>query len=115
MVTCDMQRITWLSLALTILLLVDCTGTRQKAGSILGYRVQICFTESMEDAQRCRDRIKEDLSHTDIRVYTVFEAPYYKIRVGDFLQWDDAYQLQTWLRNELGYNDAWVVPSQVAR
>lgn len=108
-----MKRKHWLSLALIILLLAGCAGTKQVAKKNLGYRVQIYFTESMEAAQYWHNRIEAELQPKQYMVYTVFEAPYYKVRIGDFLQREDAYQVQTWLRNELGYSDAWVVPSQV--
>ncbi len=108
-----MERKLWLSLALIILLSAGCAGTRQVAKRNIGYRVQVCFTESMEEAQYCHNRVEVDIKHKHYMVYTVYEAPYYKVRVGDFLQREDAYQLQTWLRNELGYSDAWVVRSRV--
>ena len=80
---------------------------------IVGYRVQIYFTGSMQEAQRWHDRIESEIRHKNYAVYTVFETPYYKVRVGDFVEREDAYQVQTWLRNALGYSDAWVVPSKV--
>lgn len=110
-----MDRKSWFILALIILLLSGCAATKQvsKVHGDLGYRVQIFFTESMDEAQKRHDHVQAEVRSKDYAVYTVFEAPYYKVRVGDFLLKDDAYEAQTWLRNALGYSDAWVVPSKV--
>lgn len=102
-----------IKLILTLLMLTCCAGTKPMSKGNMGYRVQICFTESLEEAKNWHHRVEAELKDKPYRVYTVYEAPYYKVRVGDFLQPEDAYQLRAWLINELGYSDAWVVPSEV--
>jgi hypothetical protein len=45
-------------------------------------------------------------------IYLVFNAPYYKLMIGDFIKRADADIILTRLK-EMGYNDAWVVRSRV--
>ena len=104
---------TFSAFLLIIVVLTGCAGARRVPKGNAGYRVQICFTESLQEAQHWHNRIEAEIRQKHYMVYTIFEAPYYKVRVGDFLLQDDAYLVQTWLRNALGYSDAWVVPSKV--
>lgn len=79
---------------------------------VSGFRVQVSFTDNIEHASK----IKNDVStlFADQSVYVVYEAPYYKVRVGDFLNRPEA---NITLRElvERGYKDAWVVPDKVRR
>ena len=49
--------------------------------TIPGYRVQILFTKDIDQASTLRDSLEEIL-HNDW-VYTEYEPPYYKVRVGN--------------------------------
>jgi hypothetical protein len=75
-----------------------------------GYRVQIYQNEDREEAKEVqRDAI---LRFADHEVYPLFDPPYYKIRIGDFLNWHDAEKLQS-LAIQKGFKDAWIIPTKV--
>ncbi|MBC7188524.1 MAG: SPOR domain-containing protein [Calditrichaeota bacterium] len=75
-----------------------------------GYRVQIISTPFEEVAREVR---KEALLKFEEPVYMVFDAPYYKVRVGDCLSRFEAEELQQ-KAIEKGFGQAWVVRTMVA-
>lgn len=79
---------------------------------VQGFRVQVLFTSEIEKANRVKDSLSNQLLAE--WVYVVYEAPYYKIRVGNFLTRVAAKNLIHPLV-DLGYRDAWIVPDQVFR
>ena len=80
-----------------------------------GYRVQVLATRYFERADSLAVIMKNTVSDS---VYVDFEAPNYKVRVGDFIDRDSAESLQQDLV-QMGYNSAWVlrtrINSQVSR
>ena len=75
-----------------------------------GYRIQLVQTEDNEEAKNIqRDAL---LSFSDQEVYSVFDPPFYKVRIGDFVNWHDAEKLQQ-VAIQKGYKDAWIIPSKV--
>lgn len=74
-----------------------------------GYRVQIISTPFEEAAREVR---KEALLKFEEPVYMVFDAPYYKVRVGDCLSRFEAEELQQ-KAIEKGFGQAWVVRTMV--
>lgn len=74
-----------------------------------GYRVQIVSTQDVDQAEIVADRAMEFFNQP---VYIVFESPYYKVRVGDFLSDLDALDVE-WKARQNGYPGAWIVPSDV--
>jgi hypothetical protein len=85
---------------------------REKAASetvVNGYRIQLLATK---DENQANDMKKQAILKFQDVVYLVFEAPYYRIRVGDCISEKDAKTL----RDEAvrrGFPDAWIVPSKV--
>lgn len=89
-----------------------------------GYRVQIF---SSEEKQRAEDVMSQaiawwqdlyarvdsvrDVFPRDLPVYLEYGAPYYRVRVGDFLQRGPAEEALPVIRER--FADAWVVPDQV--
>ncbi len=77
--------------------------------SVPGYRIQIfsssSFTRSNELYQTVRMEILEE------HVYLVYDAPFYKIRVGNYLDRDDAEDFRLELRRN--YPDSWIVRTEV--
>lgn len=77
-----------------------------------GFRVQLIATKNIEAAtlteQEARD-IFDTMKHT---IYLVFEAPLYKVRVGDFLTRNDAEEIKDTAK-DYGYHEAFIVPSKV--
>jgi len=77
-----------------------------------GFRVQILTTQDIDQAMQLRDTLWVALP--DEWVYVVHDAPYYKVRVGNFADRPSANKTVKTLI-EKGYGTAWVVPDQVLR
>jgi hypothetical protein len=77
--------------------------------AVPGYQVQLLQTE---DAKLARSTVREAILALNVDVETIYEAPYYKIRAGRFVNRYDAEQLQN-LATEKGYANCWVVRTQV--
>ena len=76
---------------------------------VTGYRVQLIQTSDPEEAKNAeRDAI---LRFTE-EVYRVFDTPFYKVRVGDFVNWYDAQKLQK-LAMQKGFREAWVIRTKI--
>jgi len=54
-----------------------------------GYRIQISSTKNYQAIPDIRDACKRKLP--DLKVYVTYKAPYYKIRLGDYLTYIDTY------------------------
>lgn len=74
-----------------------------------GYRVQIIQTTDPEEA---KDVERDAILRFDYDVYRVFGSPYYKVRIGDFVNWSDAEKLQR-LAIRKGFRDAWVIRTTI--
>ena len=74
-----------------------------------GYRVQVLATRYFERADSLAVIMKSTLSDS---VYVDFEAPNYKVRVGDFIDRNSAESLQQDLV-QMGYNSAWILRSRI--
>ncbi|MBI4549144.1 MAG: SPOR domain-containing protein [Ignavibacteriae bacterium] len=80
--------------------------------TVQGFRVQALFTQDIDQANQVKDSISKQLP--DEWVYIVYDAPYYKVRVGNFLVRSDANPMVKKLVS-LGYRDAWIVPDIVIK
>lgn len=80
--------------------------------TILGFRIQISSTASIDDAGAVK-AAAQTLFTADT-VYVVYDPPVYKVRVGDFTSRLDANQRLPNVQ-EGGYPDAWIVPDKVVR
>ena len=81
----------------------------------MGFRVQLHSTTNLDEAQSALEgyRRRLDSLHIDAgRLDMVFDAPYYKVRLGDFLRKGDADSMTVKLR-EAGVSEAWVVRDNV--
>ena len=74
-----------------------------------GYRVQVLATRYIERADSLAIIMKNTINDS---VYVDFEAPNYKVRVGDFIDRDSAESLQQDLV-QMGYNSAWILRSRI--
>ncbi len=74
-----------------------------------GYRVQIIQTTDPEEAKNVQ---RDALLRFNYDVYRVFNPPFYKIRVGDFINWRDAEKVQV-LAIQRGFRDAWVIRTKI--
>jgi hypothetical protein len=74
-----------------------------------GYRVQVLATRYFERADSLAVIMKNTVSDS---VYVDFEAPNYKVRIGDFIDRNSAESLQQDLV-KMGYNSAWILRTRI--
>ena len=74
-----------------------------------GYRVQVLATRYFERAESLAVIMKNTVSDS---VYVDFEAPNYKVRIGDFINRDSAESLQKDLV-QMGYYSAWILRTRI--
>ena len=74
-----------------------------------GYRLQIFESSSVEDANRTLRKFQRSLKDS---VYMVFEAPLYKLRLGNFVTKKEAEKQKENL-NKKGYKNIWIVRSRI--
>lgn len=84
----------------------------EEVAFVSGFRVQVTFTDNIDQANIVKDQVVPLVG--DQNVYVVYEAPYYKVRVGDFLSRPDANGTLNILF-QYGYKDSWIVPDKVKR
>lgn len=77
-----------------------------------GYRVQLLATRSIESATLVKQRAEEQFREYNHKVYWSFEAPFYKVRIGDVLTRTEAEAIRD-LARSLGYDQAFPVRSKV--
>jgi len=88
--------------------LVDSTKTVSRESED-GFRVQIFETQSANEAQSF---FRESSTALNDSVYLTFDAPFYKIRVGNCIARYDAIVLQKELKNT-GYKTTWIVRTRI--
>lgn len=76
---------------------------------IQGFRIQLLATT---DENQARDAKKRAIFKFQTGVYLVFEAPHYKLRIGDCATKQEAEELKKEAYRN-GFRDAWIVPSKV--
>ncbi len=80
--------------------------------TVQGYRVQVVATNNFDEATAARNLLSSALPN--LWVYMVYDAPTYKIRVGDYLNRSDA-NLSLDSLAAMGYKEAWIVPDRVIK
>ena len=80
-----------------------------KGSDVDGFRIQ-CFASSQIDRIRSEQKMLE--TKVKYPVYVIFNAPYYKLLVGDFVNRPEADAALAKLK-EIGYGDAWVARSKI--
>jgi len=88
------------------------TAVRSTTGLVPGFRVQVMFSNSIDEATKVKGEVGQ-LFPFDI-VYMLYDSPYYKIRVGDYQERNNAAQALKILL-EKGYMQSWIVPDRVQR
>ncbi|PSL49864.1 sporulation related protein [Chitinophaga niastensis] len=73
-----------------------------------GFRVQVISTNKRGDANEAKARVMQ--LYGDYRTYLDFQAPYFKVRVGDFKSREEATELRDKLSN-LFSGGVFVVPA----
>lgn len=89
---------------------VEVNKSRNIIGTADGYRVLVISTDNLEKANNVRSEIYFKTQNKEI--YISFEPPFYKVKVGDFTERDEASDLKFKL-NQLGYGEARVVQETI--
>ncbi len=74
--------------------------------TVPGYRVQVLSTDNLDEANTVKSEIYFRTNQK--AVYVIFDPPFYKVEVGDFIDINDAKNLSFKFK-QMGYNDARVV------
>ncbi|MFA6468087.1 MAG: SPOR domain-containing protein [Bacteroidota bacterium] len=80
--------------------------------TLQGFRIQLLATNNFDEANTTRNALT--LANHDLWIYLVFEAPTYKIRVGDFVNRAEAKPLLQMFQ-EQGFRKAWIVPDRIIK
>ena len=83
-------------------------GSRQMDG----WRVQILATKNIENATLVHQEASDQFELSDISAYLIFEAPLYKVRIGNALTRTEAEAIRD-LARDYGYSEAFIVRSKV--
>ena len=79
---------------------------------IQGYRIQIFASSNMDEAMEMKNLAVEKCAGDS--VYIVFDAPVYKVRIGDFVnRYEANLRLPEFI--EKGFRDPWIVPDQIVQ
>jgi hypothetical protein len=77
-----------------------------------GFRVQILATKNIETASLFEQEATERFESLEHKTYLIFEAPLYKIRVGDCKERADAENLRE-IAKQYGYREAFIVKCKI--
>ncbi|MBI2428265.1 MAG: SPOR domain-containing protein [Ignavibacteriales bacterium] len=86
--------------------------TSAQPETLQGFRVQLIATSEYDQAITLRNEL--NLKYPDLWIYTVYEAPMYKVRAGDFSNRYEAKTLLDKIQTD-GYRAAWIVPDKVIK
>jgi hypothetical protein len=78
--------------------------------TVSGYRIQVLFTPDIERAAETKDTLSVLIPEE--YTYVVYEAPYYKVRLGNFQDRSSANIVLKKVTAK-GFDDAWVVPDKI--
>ena len=78
-----------------------------------GFRIQVFSFQDREAATQAQKKVQANLKDTGVKVYLDEEAPYYKIRVGDYGSRTEAESALRLLKTSEGYPDAWIVKALI--
>ena len=86
------------------------SGEKSIVGTTNGFRVQVLATDKLEDADSLRSELSLKVMNKNI--YVIFDPPFYKVEVGDFISMSEAKDLNFKL-NQMGYTESRVIASTV--
>ena len=79
---------------------------------VQGFRIQIFSSSNVDETLLMKNLALEKLVGDSI--YVVYDAPVYKVRVGDFVnRYEASQRLPEFI--EKGYRDAWIVPDRIVQ
>ena len=74
-----------------------------------GFRVQLLATKEASKAEQLQKKLLNNLNQN---IYIVYEAPNYKVRIGDFIDRRKAENLRKEMIKE-GYTSAWIIRTRI--
>jgi len=77
-----------------------------------GFRIQLFATKDIESATIAKKEAQFVFADDSLNIYVEFDSPYYKLRVGDFIDRDKAEQFREIARGK-GYSSSWIVKTKV--
>ena len=77
--------------------------------SVEGFRIQLLATQDRFNAEKFKSELEKIYKN---KIYIIFEAPNYKVRVGDFINRKSAEEMRKNLSKE-GYTTAWIIRSKI--
>ena len=77
--------------------------------SVEGFRIQLLATQDRFNAEKFKSELEKIYKN---KIYIIFEAPNYKVRVGDFIDRKSAEEMRQNLSKE-GYTTAWIIRSKI--
>jgi hypothetical protein len=80
---------------------------------VSGYRIQIAFYTDRNQARVSENKFNQEFSNYNAKSYSLYQQPYWKIRVGDFYREIDAQELLYEIRKS--FPDAFVVSDYISR
>lgn len=85
---------------------------REENKLIDGFRVQLFATKDIESATIAKKEAEFVFTGDSLNIYVEFDSPYYKLRIGDFQERDDAEAFRE-VAHEKGYPSSWIVKTKV--
>ena len=96
---------------------VNALVQQQVVGMVNGYRVQIFSSNNGQKARNKAFEIKTDIvkKHPNIEIYVTFNAPFWRVRLGNCLTKDAAQELRLWIIKEFPMyaSETYIVPDVV--
>jgi hypothetical protein len=77
-----------------------------------GFRVQLFATKDIESATIAKKEAEFVFTDDSVKLYIEFDSPYYKLRIGDFQNRDNAEAFREIARGK-GYSSSWIVKTKV--
>lgn len=77
--------------------------------SVEGFRIQLLATQDRFNAEKFKSELEKIYKN---KIYIIFEAPNYKVRVGDFINRKSAEEMWQNLSKK-GYTTAWIIRSKI--
>ena len=74
-----------------------------------GFRVQLLATRDRFSAEKFQSELEQVYNKN---IYIIFEAPNYKVRIGDFIDRERAEEFRKDLSNK-GYPSAWIIRTKI--
>ncbi|WP_298296972.1 SPOR domain-containing protein [Hydrotalea sp.] len=75
---------------------------KTSGGLVKGYRIQVITTSSRDEAFKIKSELLAKFP--DQKSYVLFQSPYFKVRVGNFLKREDAESFRTELNNTFPFS-----------